>query len=87
MSIVRWNLKEAAKHWPDEQEADMRQGTWLSGHKYAKSETCTGTCQVDRPGINVKVVRITREGLPHRGRGDMPETAHNGMHLAFSPNS
>ena len=64
MSIARWNLKEAvAKHWPDEQEADMRQGTWTNGHENAKSETCTETCQVDRPGINVKVVRITRGGL------------------------
>ena len=60
----------------------MRQGTWTSGLKYAKSKICTKTCHVNRSGINVKVVRITNypgRSAPRRGRGDAPETARNGM--------
>ena len=69
VSIARWNLKEAvAKHRTDEQEVDKRQGTRMSGPKYAKSETCTESCQVDRPVISVKVVRITRGGLHPSGK-------------------
>jgi len=53
--FARWNLKEAAKPWLDEQKPHVRRPRRTRRQLSSKSDTCSKGADVDAAGLRVKV--------------------------------